>query len=674
MTSIYGKLAISNIKNNKKVLFPYIIATSIITALFYILISIVNNPDLDGMRGADALKQVLGYGQIIVAIFVTIFLFTTYSSLIKNRSKEIGLYSVLGIDKNKIIRILSLETILVYLASTGLGLILGIIFDKLAYLLLMKMVAGEVKLGFHISVEAIKGSIIIFGLIYLLILLSLIIRVKRLSIIRLLKDSQTGEKEPKGNIIFAILALVAIGYGYYQALSIVSPLKALTEFFYAVLAVMLGTYLLFTALSVFVLKTLKKNTAYYYKTKNFISVSNLLFRIKRNAVSLANICILSAMILVTMGSTTSLYFGANDIVRNTALRHLTLTINGMKNEEAIGKIKEEVKNIATEKGVKIQNELNSVYLPITAEKIGDGVHFVDPSGGNFDKIATIVVTDLENYKYTTGSNQTLENGEILFKDPRNDYLPKNYNIDTLDYNVKERIDKDIVLPGQVALITDTYYIVVKDKNEIDKIIKEFSSKEFNNKISLDSLYQTVYGFDIDDRSKEEAIAKEIEDYAQKIHTRQIDLGPAFTYLNSESEQNVRSEVDNMFASFLFLGIVISSIFLVSQILIMYYKQLSEGYDDRDKFQIMKKVGLEDKEIKSSIRSQVLLIFFTPLLLAGLHVLVAYPLIEKILKLFSLGNTSIFIYSMGITLVVFVIFYFIIYKLTSRLYYNIVRER
>ncbi|MBF0710385.1 MULTISPECIES: FtsX-like permease family protein [unclassified Gemella] len=673
MTSIYRKLALSNIKQNKKISWPYIIASTILTSLFYIMLSIISNPRIDDLRGAAALKQLLSYGQVIVAIFIFIFLFSTYSFLVKSRSKELGLYAVLGIDKNKIIRILSLETIYIYLSSTGLGILLGMVLDKLAYLFLMKLVEGEVKLGFYISSFAVITTILVFGLIYLLILLSTIIKIKMMSIIGLLKDAQKGEKEPRGNIILSLLALVLIGYGYYQSLIIETPLKAIQEFFFAVLAVIAGTYLFFTVFSVFVLKNLKKNKAVYYKTKNFISISNLLFRIKKNAIGLANICILSAMILVTIGSTTSLYVGVQKSIETSAPRDITVNVHRGSQENYI-KLKNEYDKIVKSKGTEMKDVIDLAYTTIVGEKFQDGIKFTQPNIDKLDKILTVIIISLDEYNKNTSSSDSLDDGQILFSDLRNNNVPENFRINQLEYKVK-RAEKEIEIPDFNANITDTYFLVVKDQKEIDKIKENYVSSLGEGSTPLKG--QIFYGFNLVDASKEDEIIKDIESLETLINTKTDNLGLVedkdgiSLVVTSDSRKDLAASINNLYASFLFLGILISSVFLVSQILIMYYRQLSEGYDDRDKFQIMKKVGLEDKEIKSSIKSQVLLIFFAPLVVATIHVTFAYPIIEKMLKLLSFGNTSTFIYAMLATVAVFIVFYFIIYKTTSRLYYNIV---
>ncbi|MBU0279049.1 FtsX-like permease family protein [Gemella sp. zg-1178] len=672
----YGKLAFNNIKNNKSLTLPYILSSMFMVTLFYIITSLRNNENIAKLRGASATKQLLTFGQVIVAIFITVFLFYTYSFLIKKRTKEMGLYSVLGMTKNQIIRVISLETLYTGFISTFFGLTLGIILDKLAYLSFLKLLGEEVKLGFNFSIKAISIIILLFSIIYLLIILKAIIKIKRINIIGLLKDNQRAEKEPKGRIILSLIALGLIGYGYYSAVTIETPLKALSVFFYAVLAVIIGTYLLFTSFSIFTLKILKNNKNYYYKTKNFISISNLLFRIKRNALGLANICILSTMVLVTLGSTSSLYFGTKDLINTSYPRDIMVEISTNSKANKNQLTKEIEKIVAENKEIK-KDQLDYTYMAIAGAKTKEGIEFKEANYSDLSKALLTIYITLEDYNKTNNTNISLADDEILFEDPRNKEEKSTFRANTIDFKVKARADKTIQAAKALANVTDTYYIVVKDRQVLEKIKQEAINKlgeEYASRLT----YNNLYAFNIENKNNSEKLATALGQISKQVNRKEFkfveDVGDNFQFIDIVNKETASKDIKGFVSSFYFIGIIISAIFIISQVVIMYYKQISEGYDDKDKFKIMQQVGLEEKEIKSSIKGQVLLIFFAPLLVAASHVIFVYPFIEKLLKLFSLTNTKIFLYAMGTTFIIFSVFYIIIYTVTSRTYYNIIKEK
>ncbi|MDO4814246.1 MAG: ABC transporter permease [Gemella sp.] len=675
-SSITNKLALQNLKNNKKTIVPYIISSVIIIALFYILTSLANNPDVtSNIREGAKIAQVLVSGQVVVATFLAIFTMSTYTFLLKQRSKEMGLYSVLGINKFNILKILSLETIYIALITVGSGILTGILFDKLFYLIYVKLLGGEIKLGFHISSFAILLNIAILALIYLIILLFIAVKIKKLSVIGLLQDSSSAEKEPKARILMVLVALALIGYGYYTSLRIVSPIEAMTDFFYAVLAVIVGTYFLFTSVIIALLKLLKNNKSVYYKTKNFISISNLLFRMKRNAVSLANIAVLSSMILVTVGATSTLYFGTKDRIDTLAARDIVVQIGGNDKFTEIYKTKAE--EILKENNIETQDRWGYKFARMMAEVTQDGVKFHEagPDIENIEDFNTTYLIDLEQYNKMTEENRSLNDGEIFFKtDKKNVVKKSSFKLDETIYKIKDS-DQDINTSwseGVTTGETDNSYIVVKDIAELNRIVDIYQNKA-KDRATIEN-----FGFNLKDKSKEAFVAEKFNKIAEDIfRPDSVDApwsdGIGFM-TNVVAKNEIKSFMTAMYGSFLFIGLIISTIFLVMQVVIMYYKQLAEGNEDRDKFQTMQRLGLEKKEIKASISSQILLVFFLPLVVALTHTLFASPMIEKILKLLSFGKNEIFVNTMLLTVAVFALGYFIIYKLTSRLYYNIVRER
>ncbi|MDB6186162.1 ABC transporter permease [Gemella haemolysans] len=670
MSFFYSKFALNNLVKNKRFIVPYVLSTIFTIMSFYILSSLAFGDNLNKLpNGIDATKQVLSLGIIVIAIFSTIFLFYTYSFLVKRRVKEFGLYSVLGMTKKQIAKILVLETIFIAVTTIVLGIGLGIIFDKLMLLVLLKLFSATVTFGFSITPIAVVFSVLLFGGIFFLLLLYTVIKIARLRIVALLKDENKGEKEPKSRWILAIIGLALIGYGYYTAQTVQNPVKALLVFFYAVVAVIIGTYLVFMAVSITVLKIMKNNKNFYYKPKNFISVSGLLYRMKRNAVGLANICILSTMVLVTMGSTSALYAGMEKSYNERFPRQLMVAGYNSTNEK-LKEIENNAKLSAKEAGTEVQDLVSYNSLPMVGRLVEDKFNFESNVGVDLSNVKMIVVLQLKDYNKFANKNKTLESNEILLHiDKKGNYNHNSISLNGSDYKIKEKLSE---FPGTIgsdtANIMDTYYAVVKDEKEITKLatkLTELSSKELEKRgISIQTgtpTLQNYVAFNIKDTTKE---AKVIESFKKLEKQSGIEI---------EGKEENKLTFRGVFASFLFIGVFISFIFVISQVVIMYYKQISEGYEDKGNFEIMRKVGITDKQIKQSIRSQVLLIFFSPLIIATLHTIVAYPFIEKILRLFLITDNSIFLQALAVTIVVFAIFYLIVYAITSKIYYRIIKE-
>ena len=661
MNLFYSKFALNNLVKNKRFILPYILSTIFTIASFYILTSLSLGKNLDKLpQGISATKQVLGFGVIVIAIFSAIFLFYTYSFLIKRRVREFGLYSVLGMTKKQIARILILETIFIAVLTLVFGLAFGLLFDKLMLLVLLKLFTAGVSFGFVITPIAVFLTILLFGGIFFLLLIYTVVKISRLKIVALLKEENNGEREPKARFILAILGLGLTGYGYYLAQTIQNPIKAITMFFIAVLAVIFGTYLIFMAVSITVLKLMKNNKTFYYKPKNFISVSGLLYRMKRNAVGLANICILSTMVLVTMGTTSALYAGSEDAYNTRFPRDII--INGYRSTEGkLAEIEKNVKKATQDAGVEVKDLVSYNMLNVVGRLNGTEINYVSEFTGSFDKIKSIVVLELKDYNKVSKEQKTLNTGEtLLFIDKKGKYEANEITVQGVNLKIKEKLtDFPGALGTAAANIMDTYYVVVKDNADVKKI--ESALKEKLNISEGEGEIFNYVGLNISDKSKE---AKVIENFKQLEKEGNINIEG-----KAENETNFKG----FYASFLFIGVFISMIFVVSQVVIMYYKQISEGYEDKGKFGIMRKVGLTDRQIKQSIRSQVLMIFFAPLAVATLHTVVAYPFIEKILKLFLATNNNVFLIALAVTIAVFAVFYLIVYLITSRIYYRIIKE-
>ena len=518
MSFFYSKFALNNLVKNKRFIVPYVLSTIFTIMSFYILSSLAFGDNLNKLpNGIDATKQVLSLGIIVIAIFSTIFLFYTYSFLVKRRVKEFGLYSVLGMTKKQIAKILVLETIFIAVTTIVLGIGLGIIFDKLMLLVLLKLFSATVTFGFSITPIAVVFSVLLFGGIFFLLLLYTVIKIARLRIVALLKDENKGEKEPKSRWILAIIGLALIGYGYYTAQTVQNPVKALLVFFYAVVAVIIGTYLVFMAVSITVLKIMKNNKNFYYKPKNFISVSGLLYRMKRNAVGLANICILSTMVLVTMGSTSALYAGMEKSYNERFPRQLMVAGYNSTNEK-LKEIENNAKLSAKEAGTEVQDLVSYNSLPMVGRLVEDKFNFESNVGVDLSNVKMIVVLQLKDYNKFANKNKTLESNEILLHiDKKGNYNHNSISLNGSDYKIKEKLSE---FPGTIgsdtANIMDTYYAVVKDEKEITKLatkLTELSSKELEKRgISIQTgtpTLQNYVAFNIKDTTKE---AKVIESF------------------------------------------------------------------------------------------------------------------------------------------------------------------
>ena len=661
MNLFYSKFALNNLVKNKRFILPYIFSAIFTIASFYILTSLSLGSNLDKLpQGISATKQVLSLGVIVIAIFSAIFLFYTYSFLIKRRVREFGLYSVLGMTKKQIARILILETIFIAVITLVFGLAFGLLFDKLMLLVLLKLFTAGVSFGFVITPIAVFLTILLFGGIFFLLLIYTVIKISRLKIVALLKEENNGEREPKARLILAILGLGLTGYGYYLAQTIQNPIKAITMFFIAVLAVIFGTYLIFMAVSITVLKLMKNNKTFYYKPKNFISVSGLLYRMKRNAVGLANICILSTMVLVTMGTTSALYAGSEEAYNTRFPRDII--VNGYRSTEGkLTEIEKNVKKATQDAGVEAKDLVSYNMLNVVGRLNGTEISYETGNVGSLDKLRTVVVIELKDYNKVSKEQKTLNTGEtLLFIDKKGKYEANEITVQGVNLKIKEKLtDFPGALGTAAANAFDTYYVVVKDNTDVKKI-ESALKKKLNMSDEEGEVYNYV-GFNISDKTKE---AKVIENFKQLEKEGNINIEG-----KAENETNFKG----FYASFLFIGVFISMIFVVSQVVIMYYKQISEGYEDKGKFGIMRKVGLTDRQIKQSIRSQVLMIFFSPLAIATLHTVVAYPFIEKILKLFLATDNNVFLIALAVTIAVFGVFYLIVYLITSRIYYRIIKE-
>ena len=641
----YPRLAVINIKKNSKTYFPFILTCICTIMMFYIMHSISINKGLDGMSGAESLKLLLSLGTIVIGIFSAIFLFYTNSFLIKRRKKEIGLYNVLGLEKKHIAKILCFECIFISVISLTIGLIGGIILNKLMFLLLIKMLNFKVSFRFSISVPSIIKTLIVFCSIFFATLLSNLFQIKILKPIELLKGSEQGEKEPKTKWIMTIIGLAALCGGYGIALNVKSPLAALNLFFGAVILVMIGTYALFTAGSIAVLKFLRKQKNFYYKTDHFISVSGMMYRMKQNAVGLANICILSTAVLVMLSTTISLYAGMEDSLKLRYPRDIVVTARE-NNKNQIQKLAETLNSELKSGKIDMKDKL--YYFDNSLEVVKKDGKFLsvkkDPGKTNISMIEAIPISD---YNRLEEKNITLHDNEVILFSKVKNYTDDTINIDNKNFKIKQRLHKPVDgLNNSMIDLVDTYIIFV---NNIDYVGKN-SFKEYTTAFNINGTNKEILS--ISDKLNKKFAENKIK-------------------ANAESAISGREQFLSLYGGLFFLGIFLGALFLMATVLIIYYKQISEGYEDKERFEIMQKVGMDKKEIKKTIRSQVLMVFFLPLVFTVIHIAFAFPMITKMLAVLGLKNVNLFILSTAGTIIVFAAIYTIVFSLTARVYYKIV---
>lgn len=663
---MYTKLAITNIKNNRQFYFPYLLTGIITVAMFYIMCALESNPGIQSMPGAKDLGLILRLGIGVIGIFAVIFLFYTNSFIIKRRKKELGIYNILGMEKRHIAKILSKEAFFTAIIAIGGGLVTGVLFHKLACMLLYRMIGFNGGITFSFSKKGVMITAILFAIVYLLTYIYDLFQVQLANPIELLQSGNKGEREPKTKAIMAVLGVLCLGTGYFIAITTKNPIKALTLFFVAVILVIIGTYLLFTAGSIALLKILRRNKGYYYQTKHFTSVSGMIYRMKQNAVGLANICILSTMVLVAVSTTVSLYVGVEDIMKERYPNEINISAyydTGAPSEDSIAPI---VEKSVKESGRKIRHEEDYLELYFAAIK-DQGQYSLDKEKVKTagDRVSGFVVLTREDCKkkYNEEIPELAENEVALFTIKKTD-------MDTLvlenrSYHVKKikQFQNTEDFETIADIMDEYYYVIVNDVQDMERLWQ--LQKDIYQENSSSISRQVRRDIDGDSEQKKECF--------ENIKTA---LGPeqAKARILIDSRQSSLDEFYQIYGGFLFLGLFLGILFLMITVLIIFYKQISEGYDDKERFSIMEKVGMSNDEVKATIRSQVRTVFFLPILMAAIHVGMAFPMIKRLLSLFGLSNTALFAGCMAGTILVFALIYLLVFLKTSKTYYKIVGEQ
>lgn len=656
----FPKLAASNIKKNGKAYIPYILSCVMTVAMFYIVKSLSYNPGLKNMVGSSTMMTMMSMCSVMIALFAIIFLFYTNSFLVKRRKKEFGVFNILGMEKSHIAKTMAWENFYVTLISIAGGLVIGIALDKAMFLLIAQVLNEEISLGFFISDKAIISTVVMFCIIFLLILLNSIRQIQTANPIELLTAGNAGEREPKTKWVLTILGLLSLGTGYYIALAIKNPLTALVYFFFAVILVIIGTYMLFTAGSIALLKILRKNKKYYYKTKHFTSISGMIYRMKQNAVGLANICILSTAVLVMVSSTSSLMLGMQDVIATRYPDDFIVYSNETSAERAYESF-DAIRELQEEQNLNVTSEREYRYLVFPAFINGDTFEVTrDANFSSLGNLNNLIFVSLSDYNRVMGTDKTLAEDEILIYSDRFQFDYPTFKIFDREYSVKEKIDEFIGNGLIVAVAANTQFIVLPDGTDIDELYA--LQKEALSDGASEIQYYYGFNSDADEETQRAFYRTLLEDYVGHGYEGTI-----------ESKADSRSEFVSLYGGFFFIGIFLGILFIMATVLIIYYKQISEGYDDKQRYEIMQKVGMTYQEIKNSIHSQVLTVFFLPLTVAGIHIAVAFPMITKLLALLNLLNVQLFLTCTVVCYVVFAVMYLLIYLLTARTYYKIVSK-
>lgn len=669
---IFSRLAKQNIRNNKSTYIPYIITCIFCIAMIYMMEFLRDCPTLDqAVRQADEVRMIVFTGEIVVEIFCIIFLIYSNSFLMKRRQKEIGLYNILGLERNHIGIVMFLETIITSIGSLAGGIAAGIIGSKLALLLLLKLLHIPSVLGFYISVKGIFTCLFMFGIIFLMILFLNLAKIHLSRPVELLRGNNTGEKEPAAKWLMALIGFICLGAGYYLAVTTESPIKAITIFLLAVILVMAGTYLLFTAGSIVILKFLRRRKSFYYRTGNFISISGMLYRMKQNAIGLASICILSTGVLLMISMTVSIYFGMNDIMLNRYPYDVDMSVTSISEDECQTAIEAFEKAIADNK-VPVEKSVEEIYLDIVCSKNGDQI-LIKPTNTirNSDSVLVLSLLNQSEYERLTGISANLNDGEIFAWYP-SAVQKDSVTVDEKEFTVKKWMDKNPLTCGEDA-VSDNAVLVVTDEDfkKFDEMRTEMykgvSSAPAGEDLTL-HLGLDITGSETEKIEFGTPVMETVKDLKKSG-----GLSENAWIISGIRQQEYESYyADN--GSLLFIGIFLGSLFLMGTAMIIYYKQISEGYEDQKRFEIMQKVGLSRREVRSSVRRQILMVFFLPLLMAMLHITMAFPMIRRMLLLFGMTNTKLFIGCTAGTVLIFAVVYGLIYLMTARSYYHIVERK
>ena len=661
MFRLTNKLAVSNLIKNRKLYYPFALAVLLAVTITYLFYSLSLNPNIGKIRGGETISMTLALGMVVVTIASGIIVLYANSFVMKNRSKELGVYGMLGLEKRHLISMVFKELLIFGSLTLTAGLGLGALFDKLIFALLLKLMKMKVELVSTFQPIVFILVLIVFGAIFLGLIFINAFRIARMNALQLSREKASGEKKGRFLGVQTILGLISLGAGYYLAVTVENPLSAVLIFFVAVLLVILGTYLLFNAGITVFLQILKKNKRYYYQPNNMISVSNLIFRMKKNAVGLATIAILSTMVLVTMSATTSIFKGSETFKKVMNPHDFGITGQNVEKED-INKLLDQY---ASDKGLTVTKKEVLTYSSFgVANQEGTKLTIFEKGQNRVQPKTIFMVFDQKDYENMTGQKLALSGKEVgLFTKNKELQGQKELTLNDQTYTIKEEIKKDFILehvPNQYNILTSDYnYLVVPD-------LKAFLDQYPNS-----SIFNQYYG-GMNVTASEEEQLKIADDYSKFVNNFNRELNKEGSYVYGSNLADSSAQVSALFGGVFFIGIFLSIIFMVGTVLVIYYKQISEGYEDRERFIILQKVGLDQKQIKQTINKQVLTVFFLPLLFAFLHLAFAYHMLSLILKVIGVLDATMMLTVTLSICAIFLIVYVLIFMITSRSYRKIVQ--
>ena len=662
MFRLTNKLAISNLIKNRKLYYPFALSVILAVTISYLFYSLAFNPKIVDLRGASAIQFTLQLGLVVVTFASAIIVLYANSFVMKNRSKELGVYGMLGLEKRHLIGMTFKELLIFGLVTVTAGIGIGALFDNLIFALLLKLAKMKVELVATFQWSVVLSILLVFGFIFLVIVFLNAVRIIRMDALQLSREKAKGEKKGRFLVLQTLVGLITLGGGYYLAQSVKDPVSAVLTFFIAVMLVIFATYLLFNAGITVFLQLLKKNKRYYYQPNNLISVSNLIFRMKKNAVGLATIAILSTMVLVTMSAATSIYNGSENM-KKLMYPH-DFDVKGQHVEvEDLDKL---LTQYASEKNLTISNKdvLNYASFGLSSQE-GTKLTIFEKGQNNVMPKTVFLVFDQKDYEKMTGQKLNLTGNEVGLW-ARNDQLKgqKAFSLNNQDYTIKEAIQQDFVMNHvsnqYVLLVSDYNYLVVPN---LQNFLEQYQDS---------AVYTQFYG-GMDVTASQEEQLKLTDDFDAYVNnfSHNLKSEDAMVY-NGTTKTDAIAEMNALFGGILFIGIFLSIIFMVGTVLVIYYKQISEGYEDRERFVILQKVGLDQKQIKQTINKQVLTVFFLPVIFAFLHLAFAYHMLSLILKVIGVVDTAMML---SVTLSIcgiFALIYVLIFMITSRSYRRIVQ--
>lgn len=663
---LYPRLAWQGITKNKRLYLPFLLTCVGMVTMTYILLSLASSPILRTFPGGDTMPMILGMASFVMAAFAVLFLFYTNSFLIRRRNREFGLYNILGMGKGNLAKVLAWETVIMALISIVGGEALGIALGKLFELLLVNIVDGTVQMQFTVSVPATTMTTILYLAIFALLFLRSLVTVCKTNAAALLRSEACGEKPPKANWVFGLAGFLILGAAYYIAVTIKQPLTALAVFFIAVLMVIAATYLIFISGSVVLCRALQKNKRYYYQKNHFISVSSMAYRMKRNGAGLASICILATMVLVMLSSTTCLYFGKEDALRTRYPSDLSVELRFAKDEGGMDEAniaiaRGMIEDVIKQDGLDVQGQFDIRSAWFSGLLTGNTFSRAEESTlMDYERAVDLTLLPLEDYTRMTGERLTLAPDEAYFCCPRMAYTQPDIRIGELTYQIKGQLPSFGGFGADSANITTTIYLIVPD---FDAAVNALRTQNTRYPVVVSWQYS------FDSGSPDEAQIAFLRDMMGTFADNREGL--VYASYTVESIASNREDFVGTYGSLFFLAILLSIVFLAAAVLILYYKQISEGYEDQARFEIMQRVGMTKTDIRKSINSQLLLVFFLPLLFAGLHLGFAFPFVHKMLMLFNLTNLKLLIGTTVVTFAIYAVFYTLVYRITSNSYYSIV---